>query len=89
VNHYPYAKWYLMMDVNGAPVGSIYLTKTREVGVAVKNGHQRKGHARAAISQLRTIHPGPMYANVAPNNGPSHSLFKKLGGKVIQYTYEL
>ncbi len=32
---------------------------------------------------------GRYLANVAPGNEASHKLFAKLGGRVIQYTFEL
>lgn len=85
----PYEAWYLILSEGTKVVGVIYLSRQREVGVQIELGHQRKGYARQAIARLRELHPGRILANVAPHNGPSHSLFKKLGGKVIQYTYEL
>lgn len=87
VTRRPYEGWYLIEAE--AIVGSVYLTKAREVGIFIFQAHQRKGHAEAAISMLREKHPGPLLANVAPGNEKSHAFFLKLGGRVIQHTYEL
>ena len=92
----PYLAWYLVIAecesaVRGAytvePVGSIYLSRQREIGVFIFRKHQRKGYARAAINELRRMHPGDFYANVAPDNEASHALWRSIGARVIQHTY--
>ncbi len=86
----PYSVWYIIANDAGAFVGSIYLTKKDEIGVAIANDHQRKGYASQAISELMRCHPRKCYfANVAPGNAVSHALFTKLGGSVVQHTYEM
>lgn len=92
VTRRPYEAWYLLSDDEraGALVGSIYLTKQREVGVFIFKAWQQMGYAARAVAMLQERHPGRLLANVAPGNEHSHHLFeRKLGGKLIQLTYEL
>lgn len=84
----PYEAWYLL-EADAQFVGSIYLTRQREVGIFIFNQHQGKGHAEEAVWQVMQRHPGRVLANVAPENAPSHALFQRLGGKMLQVTYEL
>lgn len=88
VTRRPYIAWYLIEEAETF-VGSIYLTKLREVGIFIFQAHQRKGHACAAIKMICEKHPGKLLANVAPGNESSHALFARLGWRVIQHTYEL
>lgn len=97
VTRRPYEAWYLievgdpLAAIAGsvAIAGAVYLTKAREVGIFIFQAHLRNGYAAAGISLLREKHPGKLLANVAPGNQASHALFLKLGGRVIQHTYEL
>lgn len=85
----PYYVWCLIMD-KGERVGSIYLTHQFEIGIHIAKAHQGRGYATAAVKELMSRFPGRRFlANVAPGNEPSHQLWRKLGGKVIQHTYEL
>lgn len=89
VRSMPYEAWYLICQYPGsAPVGSIYLTRLREVGIFIFRAHQHNGYATAALDLLRAQHPGRMLANVSPANAPSLAFFRN-HGKVIQITYEL
>ena len=89
VEHHDHMGWYLIM-AEGIPVGSVYITKKGEIGIAIFKSRQRKGYAKAGIRAIMAAHPRPEYlANVAPHNAPSHDLFKKLGGELIQYTYRI
>lgn len=88
VTRRPYEAWYLIEE-GESTVGATYLTKAREVGIFIFLAHQRKSYAAAGITMLREKHPGRLLANVAPGNQTSHALFLKLGGRVIQHTYEL
>lgn len=88
VNRQPYLAWYIV-EAEGAPVGAIYITDRREVGIQIQQASRRKGYARQAILALRGLHPGKLLANVAPGNDRSHALFRSMGGRVIQMTYEL
>ena len=85
----PYAAWYIVQNSEKQWVGAIYLTHQREVGIAILRHKHRLGYASKAIGLLRERHPGRILANVALENHASHALFKALGGKVIQHTYEL
>lgn len=83
----PYIAWYIIEDKE--PVGSIYLSKQREVGIFIFGKHQQKGYGREAIAVLRRLHPGRMIANVAPGNHRSIIFFKRMGARHVQNTYEL
>ena len=88
----PYLAWYLMFwrrgDTNLNP-GSIYLTREREVGIAVFRAYQGMGFGRAAFAELRRLHPGRILANVNPANERSIRFFKNHGARLIQHTYLL
>lgn len=84
----PYEAWDLIL-VNGEYVGSIYLTKNREIGLFVFKKHQGKGYGSQALDMMRRMHPGPVLANVNPNNEPSRRFWEKAGAKLLQVTYEL
>lgn len=90
VTRRPYEAWYF---IEATPpkgiVGTVYLTKASEVGISISPQFQRQGYACEAIWELRRMYPGRLLANVAPTNERSHALFRKLGGRLIQYTYEL
>ena len=83
----PYQVWYLV-QVDGQYVGSVYLTKQREIGIFIFRAHHGKGHAKRAIKAIRDRY-GRVLANVNPLNSASKALFEGLGGKLIQVTYEL
>ena len=95
----PYRAWFFIQRDDLKLVGQIYLTWLNEIGVAITHSHQRHGYAEAAIKLLmQTEKPlpakpgtrnGNFLANVAPTNYISQALFEKLGGRVIQHTYEL
>ncbi len=89
VKKMPYSVWYIIMHGTDL-VGSIYLTFRSEIGIFVSQAHQRQGFAEYSVRWLMQTHGDrPYLANVAPDNHPSHALFTKLGGKVIQHSYEL
>ena len=90
----PYPHWYLI-EADKTPtkpvefLGSVYLTKQREIGIFIFKKHQGEGYATEAIKEIIKMHPGKFLANVNPANEPSNKLFEKLGGKIIQHTYEV
>jgi RimJ/RimL family protein N-acetyltransferase len=84
----PYLAWYLIYD-HAEVVGSIYLTKQREVGISIFNHFQGRGLGKEAIKLLMHRHPGKFLANINPNNEVSIKFFNKLGFKHIQNTYVL
>ena len=99
VGRRPYRAWYLIENEHRVPVGELHLTNRNEIALAIFEAHRRKGYAEAAVRVvLETIPPlpglpairRPRYsANVAPGNAPSRGLFEKLGGRLLQVTYEL
>jgi RimJ/RimL family protein N-acetyltransferase len=95
----PYRHWYIIENAEGERVGAIYATETNAVGIAVLRAHQRHGYAMRALrlflqthqpaETIRSVRPGRFVANVAPGNAVSREMFEKLGGRIIQVTYEL
>jgi RimJ/RimL family protein N-acetyltransferase len=91
----PYEKWYLIhaddksVDNTRTVVGSIYLTRLREIGIFIFEKHYRKGYGRAAVVDLMNRFPGRFLANINPENGASIQFFKDLGARHIQNTYEI
>ena len=85
----PYSKWYII-EVDGKRAGTIYLTKQNEIGIFLNEGLQEKGIGSNALNVLIGKNPGLRYlANINPENKKSIEFFKKLGFRLIQYTYEL
>lgn len=85
----PYPVWCLIFNEQSEAVGSVYITKRREVGIFIFKAHQRKGYGCAAFKEIRSRNSGQLLANVAPFNVKSLRFFEKMGGKLIQLTYEL
>lgn len=86
----PYEAWYLIDDDAEGWVGSIYLTKEDEIGIALAKGFRGYGYGTEALKQLMALHPRKRYhANVAPANLQSQQFFLKHGFKPLQVTYEL
>jgi len=84
----PYLIWSIIKYMD-EPVGAIYLTHQREVGIFVFKRYRGNGFAEQAIKALMRRVPGRFLANVNPKNRASKRLFRKLGGKKIQETFEL
>jgi RimJ/RimL family protein N-acetyltransferase len=88
VLRHPYAAWYLV-EVDGYPRGSVYLTKQREIGVGILKGQRGHRYGLDAVAELMRLHPGRFVANIAPGNDASLNLFRRLGfGGPIQVTLE-
>ena len=92
----PYQAWYLvvllptgMVDKSMKAVGSVYLTRNREIGIFIFSQDQGNGFGTQALAELRRLHPGRLLANVNPLNTASCKFFAKHGAKMIQVTYEL
>lgn len=85
----PYFAWYFVENEEGVAVGSIYLTKDREVGISVFKNQRRNGYAREALYALIAKWPGKFLANINPHNAKSIALFEGLGFRHIQNTYLL
>lgn len=89
VKNHPHKAWYIV-EAENKFVGAIYITNMNEIGIAIYKKYQRAGYGVRAIEALKELHPADKYlANIAPGNIPSQDFFKKLGFKLIQYTYQL
>jgi len=85
----PYAAWYLILKDKNA-VGSIYLSKQREIGISIYGQHKSKGYGTDAVKKLMELHPGKFYANINPDNYASRMFFQEqFGAKLLQHTYVL
>ena len=82
----PYQAWYMIEDGYGF-VGSVYLSKQREIGIFVFKSCHGNGYGSWAVAEMKRLHPGKFLANVNPDNAPSIRFFERLG-KRIQVTYE-
>jgi len=83
----PYVYDFMIL-VNDKEVGRVYVTKGNEVGIYIKKEFQHKHYGRKAISLLfNKVRFKKYYANIAPLNIRSQKFFKKLGFRLIQYTY--
>lgn len=92
VDGFPYLGWWIMeINERMCPeyVGAIYLTHMREVGIFVFKSRRGLGYGLSALAELRKKFPGPLLANVNPDNAKSRAFFEKLGAKQIQVTYKL
>ena len=79
----PYKESYILDSVD-KPIGAVYISKLDEVGIHLIKGHNggiKKAILTGMIDKIK-------YANVSPNDRASQKLFKSLGFKLIQYTYE-
>ena len=88
VHSKPYLAWYLIEN-DGGVLGNIYLTANREVGIFLYSGAQGQRIGTLALEMLRMQHPGPLYANISPNNEGSMRFFGRHGFKHIQNTLKL
>ncbi len=84
----PYAAWYLI-QVDDDYVGSIYLSRNDEIGVFIFAKYRGKGHGPGAIKMIMELHKRGRYlANINPANSESIRMFRRLGFKKLQLTYE-
>ena len=85
----PYSKWYIIIQ-SKEKVGSIYLSKTNEIGIFILKIFQKQNVGKSALNELFKKNPRKRYlANVNPKNRKSIQFFKNNGFKLIQYTFEL
>jgi len=83
----PYLAWYLVMEQD-MPVGAVYLTKQREVGLFIGKDFRGQGIGRSTMMMLKVKYPGKLLANIAPSNHLSKHFFENvLGFKKVQETY--
>jgi RimJ/RimL family protein N-acetyltransferase len=82
----PYTFWALV-QVGTEYVGSVYISKQRELGISIFQKHRGHGYATRALQMAMEKLPGKFLANISPFNQKSVELFEKLGFKLIQQTY--
>lgn len=85
----PYRAWYFVVNEDDVVVGSIYLTRAREIGVYIDCEYRAHGYGTEAISMLMKKWPGRFIANINPLNQRSIDLFERFGFVHIQNTYSL
>ena len=89
----PYKKWYIICakentNVN-KKIGSIYLSKTNEIGIFIKKEFQGDNIGKFALDEIIKKTKQKRYlANVNPKNKKSIRFFKNNGFKLVQYTFE-
>lgn len=89
INSRPYAVWNVI-ELDGKPIGSVYITANDEIGLFLCNGLQGLGHGKTALKLFMEQNPRKAYyANVSPRNDLSRSFFSALGFKHIQNTFRL
>ena len=84
----PYLKWYIIIyDVE--KVGTIYLTKSNEIGIFFKKSYIGKGIGKIALNLFyKKIPRSNYYANVNPKNIQSIRFFKSNGFKLKKLVFE-
>jgi RimJ/RimL family protein N-acetyltransferase len=84
----PYQAWYFILD-GEMVLGACYLSKQDEIGVFVRKQHQGRGHGPWAVGAIMLKHGKRRYlANISPKNTRSAEIFRNMGFKHIQDTYE-
>ena len=85
----PYSKWYVIYN-NDEKIGSIYLSKQNEVGIHLLKKYENESIYLESIKKLMLLNLKIKFrVNVSPKNKNYIVLFKKLGFKMVQHTYEL
>jgi RimJ/RimL family protein N-acetyltransferase len=87
----PYKAWYIIEGTfyEDTWLGNCYLTHFNEIGVHILPSSQKQGYGRLAVKEIMKLHgPRRYLANVGNFNAKSQEFFKKLGFKLIQFTYE-
>lgn len=92
VQSIPYFAWYLIYYgkcLNGPadPIGSVYLTRSNEIGIFLFRAYHGMGYGQEAVAELMKLHKGPYLANINPSNLASRRFFESLGFKPLQVTY--
>ena len=83
----PYREWWLVVEHNIA-VGSCYISKTNEVGVAVFKKYRKQGLGAKILEELMSRYHEDLLANINPKNEKSIKMFLKAGFKHVQNTYQ-
>lgn len=84
----PYMAWFVV-TMDGLPVGATYLTRQREIGLYICRDFREQGVGREVVTEMRARFPGPILANVNPENVKARQFWERMGGKLLQVTYAL
>lgn len=84
----PYMAWFVV-TMDGLPVGATYLTRQREIGLYICRDFREQGIGREVVAEMRARFPGPILANVNPENVKARQFWERMGGKLLQVTYAL
>lgn len=85
VDRRPYSYWWIIEKAfGGAPVGAMYLTDKREIGLFVRKEHQGQGYGDTALEHVKDMLGRPIYANINPENKQSAKFFSERG--FVPYT---
>jgi RimJ/RimL family protein N-acetyltransferase len=85
----PYSAWYLVKS-GTEYVGAVYLTAANEIGVSILARWHGLGLGPRAVRTLMRKHGRRRYlANINPRNKRSIRMFRQIGFKIVQETYEL
>lgn len=82
----PYLHWYIIENDSNV-VGSMYLSKEREIGISIFNFYKKRGYGTEAVNLLVNLHPGKFLANINQNNKAGIKFFEQFGAELIQNTY--
>lgn len=96
VASYPYLEWHIINAISDdgkklTPVGSIYLTTRREIGISILEKYQGQEYGKEALRMFMSMYNDPeqpFLANINPENCASIRLFEKQGFRHIQNTYK-
>lgn len=84
--------YHYIIEVKCERVGQIYITRQGEIGIQIAKEHFGHKYGEKAVITAIFKHRNEykrLLANIAPSNNGSKRLFKRLGFKLIQNTYEL
>jgi len=84
----PYRQWWMVMHRKEC-VGTAYLTKQREIGLYLLPAFRSAGVGSKVVAEVRRRFPGPILANVNPENVKARQFWERMGGKLLQVTYAL
>ena len=86
----PYLAWFMITDEHDyTNLGAVYLTRQREIGLYIRPWFRGKGIGREVVAEMRARFPGPILANVNPENVNARQFWERMGGKLLQVTYAL
>lgn len=80
LSSYPYKEHYIVLK-DGVQLGRVYISNKDEIGVSLI---KKYNHFKKDIFE----HFKTRFVNVSPGNKRDQLILKKLGYKIIQYTYE-